>query len=66
MKFNIDLPVKRPKSLDELFDNDPYGLLADVGKSKVSMNDTQKIMSELEDIKEFNQRAPTFAKRSKR
>lgn len=53
MKFNIDLPVKRPKSLDDLFDNDPYGLLADVGKSKVSMNDTQKIMSELEDIKEF-------------
>ena len=64
MKFNIDLPVKRPKSLDELFDNDPYGLLADVGKSKVSMNDTQKIMSELEDIKEFikeHQRLPNEA-----
>lgn len=64
MKFNIDLPVRRPKSLDELFDNDPYGLLADVGKSKVSMNDTQKIMSELEDIKEFikeHQRLPNEA-----
>lgn len=64
MKFNIDLPVKRPKSLDELFDNDPYGLLEDVGKSKVSMNDTQKIMSELEDIKEFikeHQRLPNEA-----
>ena len=64
MKFNHYLPFKRPKSLDEIFNNDTFGLLKDVGKSKVSMNDTQKIMSELEDIKEFikeHQRLPNEA-----
>lgn len=61
MKFTHKLPFKRPNSLDELFADDSLGLLEDVGKAKLSMKDTDKVVSDLEEIKAFivsNQRLP--------
>ena len=53
MKLRNKLPVKRPASLQELFSNDPNGLLEGAGKAKISMTVSEKVSAKLEKIKQF-------------
>ncbi len=54
---------QKPKSFDELLENDPFGLLDNVGEKRLSMSVSEKVKSAFEEIADFvktNQRLPSL------
>ena len=54
---------QKPKSFEELLENDPFGLLDNVGEKRLSMSVSEKIKSAFEEIADFvktNQRLPSL------
>ena len=44
---------KKPESFDELLQDDPFGLLANVGEKRLSMSVSDKIKAAFEEIADF-------------
>ena len=54
--------LKRPKSLDDVFADDPFGLLDNLGAKRQSLSVSEKVKLIFEEIAEFvkkNQRLPS-------
>ena len=45
--------LKRPKTFEELLENDPFGLLSNVGEKRLSMSDSDKINVFIMEAAEF-------------
>ena len=45
--------LKRPKTFEELLENDPFGLLDNVGEKRLSMSDSDKIDELFKDVAAF-------------
>ena len=54
--------LKRPKSLEDVFSDDPFGLLDNLGSKRQSLSVSEKVKLIFEEIAEFvkeNQRLPS-------
>ncbi len=62
MKLTSKKEFKKPESFDELLQDDPFGLLANVGERRLSMSVSDKIKAAFEEIADFvkiNNRIPS-------
>ena len=62
MRLTSKKEFKKPESFDELLQDDPFGLLANVGEKRLSMSVSDKIKAAFEEIADFvksNNRLPS-------